>query len=168
MRTLAAAVLLALAAACARAPSDGRVAYSAPDGGFSARLPAAWRVDESRGEERRAAFFGPGTGADAESIFVSFFPAGSRWRSAREYAYAQAATGRAGPVVDGARGPEVVVERELADAHLGRVVKRVRVATVAAAGGFFALEDWTDAAREAPAADFEAFAASFRAGPAAK
>ena len=36
-----------LAAACQRAPRPGEiVAYRAPDGSFSARLPAGWKVDE--------------------------------------------------------------------------------------------------------------------------
>jgi hypothetical protein len=162
MRLLAACAALLLAA-CQKAPSNAPAGYSSPDGGFHLILPAAWRVDESRGKGM-ILLSGPGLGSDAESVFVSFFPSQARWRTPREYAYAQAATGRAGPVTETARGVEVAIERTIADAHLGRLVRDVRLVLVPAAGGFYALEDWTDPSRAAPSPDFDALAASFRAG----
>lgn len=170
MRLRGAWAVLALASACSRAPTPpaGPVAYSPPGGGFTASLPPAWRVDETRGEARLASFFGPGAGTEAESVFVYSFPPGSRWKSARDYAYAQTTTGRAGPVTATAGGFDVTVVRVRDDAHLGRRAQKVRTVTVDAAGGFFALEDVTDPAREAATADFDAFVASFKAAPAVK
>ncbi len=171
MRLWAACAAVALASACSRSPAApaGPVAYASADGRFTARLPASWRVDETRGEARLAAFMGPGSGVEAETLFVSRFPSDSRWKSARDYAYAQTAAGRAGPVTATAGGGfAVTVVRTRDDAHLGRRSQRVRTVTVPAADGFFALEDVTDPAREAPDADFDAFVASFRAAPAVK
>jgi hypothetical protein len=166
MRLWTACALLVLAAACSRPPSSAPVEYAPPDGRFSARLPPVWRVDDSRGEARLAAFFGPGADTQAESIFVSFFPSTSRWKTPREYAYAQATTGRAGPVADDpAAGPgalETTVERTIADAHQGRRVQKVRIVLIPAPDGFFALEDFTDPAREPSASAFDGFVASFR------
>jgi hypothetical protein len=161
---------LVVAAACSRGPKPaaGPVSYSPPGGGFTASLPPAWRVDETRGEDRLASFFGPGAGTEAETVFVYYFPSTSRWKNAREYAYAQATTGRAGPVTESASRCEVTVVRTRDDAHLGRRDQKVRTVTTAAPGGFFALEDVTDPARESPTADFDAFVASFKAAPAVK
>ncbi len=164
----------ALGAACSLAPkpAHGPVDYAAPGGRFSARLPAAWRVDESPGVARLASFFGPGTGADAEMIEVYYYPASSPWKSARDFAFAQTTTGRAGPVVEarvaGVPALDVVVEREIGDERLGRREQRVRTLAVPAADGFYALKDYVDPARAAGGADFAAFAASFRPGPPSK
>lgn len=170
----AAAALALFVAACSRAPAPAPepVEYASPGGRFSGRLPAAWRVDETPGENRLAAFFGPGTGTDAEMIAVSFFPAGSRWKTPLDFALAQGLGARAEPprsaVVAGARAVDVTAERTVVDEHRGRRVLRVRSLLVPAGGGFFALQDFTDPARLADGADFENFLASFKPGTAEK
>jgi len=163
-----------LLAACSRAPKPpaGTADYASADGRFSARVPAAWRVDETRGEDRIAAFFGPGSGAEAEMISISYFPASSRWKTPLEFAMAQGIGARAEPIrhssVAGSSALDFTVERTFDDQVRGRQSVRVRSLLVPVAGGFFALQDFTDAARASAGGEFDAFAASFRPGPVPK
>ena len=170
-RFLFAALVLA---ACSRAPKTaaGPLDYASPDGRFTARVPAAWRVDETRGEARLAEFFGPGTGTESELIAVYFYASDSRWKTPLDFALAQGFGARARPLkhtdAAGRSALDVTVEREMEDEHLGRRTLRVRSLLVPADGGFFALQDFTDPARAGGGAEFDAFAASFRPGPAPK
>ncbi|MDD5657307.1 MAG: hypothetical protein PHF00_08655 [Elusimicrobia bacterium] len=154
-----------LAAACGRAPKpDEPVSYRAPDGSFSALLPAGWRVDESPGESRKAAFFGPPQGSRpfSELIGVYFHAATDPASAGRAYL--------AGPIsgpgpfsprpvrVGAASGLEVTAERPSPNGR-SRVAQRVVV--VAVPGGFFSLEHaWPADGAASPA--FDEFLRSFQ------
>jgi hypothetical protein len=172
-RFLAAAVLL-LAAACSKPapfPGSASAEYSAPDGSFTARLPGGWKVDDSPGRYRKAAFFGPPDGAKpfSELIAVSFYPAGGRYRGPDDYIAGQAALGKAGPskpvTVGDALGVEVTVATTFPDPHAGPRPLITRALAVPAAGGFFALEDTRP--EDLPASkEFDELLGSFKPGPA--
>jgi len=167
-RAVLAATLLAavvwVGGACGRkAPATKNVEYAERGGRFTVTLPPEWRVDETPGEARLASFFGPGTGPLAETITVSFFGPAARWKSPREYAYWRATTGRSGPVAeDASGGARVTVRLERDDPHLGKRAQTLRVAALPAHGGFFVVEDYTDAEREGNSLDV--FLAAFHPG----
>jgi hypothetical protein len=137
-----AAVLLG---ACGKKPAPtpaSEIDYTAKDGGFSARLPAAWRVDETRGESRGAAFFGPSDGPHPYSQMIAVY-------------FHAAAVPKPGT------GDETVEQRVLKGPRGAPVRLTVRTVVVAAPGGFYSLEYSTpEDAQPLPA--FDAFRKSFR------
>ena len=143
------AVLLAavaLLAACGKEPpkappAAAEVVFTAKDGSFSARLPAAWRVDETRLEGSGAAFFGPPDGPRpySQMITVSF----------------KAST---------APPPVGVITDELTlPGPKGALVRlTVRRAAAPAPGGYYALE-YSVPAGDEPLPAWDAFRAGFKA-----
>ena len=134
-------------------------------------LPSNWKVDETSGETRIAAFYGPPGGQKpfSQLMGVYFHPASDPAGAARGYlASTPEGTSPAHEVSVGAlSGLEVTTEHSLLDIHLGqqRVITRTVVAAVH--GGFFSLEHtWPTGASPAPA--FDEMVRSFRPAPAAK
>lgn len=173
IRPLAVAVLL-LAGACSKpapAPGGPSTEYAARDGSFTARLPGGWKVDDSPGRYRKAAFFGPPDGAKPFSslISVNFYAAGGRFQTPDDYIAARAALGRAEPpraaAVGGVPGIEVTVATVFTDVHSGPQRLVARSLAVPAPGGFFGLE-YTRPEDQPPSKDFDAMLASFKPGPA--
>ncbi|MFI5345181.1 MAG: hypothetical protein ACHQ51_02290 [Elusimicrobiota bacterium] len=170
MRSLAAVLLLGVAACSRPAPVPGGASlqYAAPDGSFTALLPGGWKVDDAPGENRKAAFFGPPDGAKpfAQLIAVSFYPAGGRYKDVNDYIGAQSALGQAQPprevAVGAARGAEVIVKTVFSDIHAGPQPLVTRVLAFPSGAGFYALEHtWPDG--EAPSPAFDALVSSFKA-----
>ena len=167
-------MLLLCASACSRpapAPvsSDGPISYAAPDESFTASLPGGWKVDDSPGEHRKAAFFGPPDGPKpfAELIAVSWYRAGDRYQNVDDYLAAQAALGRAEPAREvsagGVKGRELTVRSVFPDVHSGPQPVVTRVVAVPSGAGFFALEHtWPDGAAPSPA--FERLLETFKPG----
>lgn len=172
IRSLAVAALL-LSAACSRPAPGAPAEYAPSDGSFSARLPGGWKVDESPGRYRKAAFFGPPGGAKpfSELIAVSFYPAGGRYKAPEDYIAGRAALGRAQPPrsvsVGGVQGVEVTVASVFPDPHSGPQPLVTRALAVPAAGGFYALE-YTRPEDQPASKDFDDMVASFKPGPAPK
>lgn len=164
-RILCLAVLLA--AACGRAPAPGAPTdYRAPDGSFSARLPSDWKVDDAAGETRKAAFFGPPSGAKPYSELMGvYFHAGADPEAARAYLASEAPTGtpfapRPVPVGAGT-GLELVSSRTMPDVHSGPQRVTTRLVEVAVPGGFYSLEHtWPEGAR--PSAAFDELLRTFK------
>lgn len=146
MRRLLLAVAL-LACGCGRrdAGAPGSVDYRAPDGSFRARLPGNWRADETAGETRRTALYGPPDGPQpfAQLIGVYFHAAADPVTAARAY-LASTASGPAVPpreiAVGSRRGFESVETRLLPGVELKPQSVEVRTVAVPAPGGFFTLE----------------------------
>jgi hypothetical protein len=136
-------------------------------------LPGGWKVDDSKGENRKAAFFGPPTGAKpfSELIAVSWYAAGGRYQGIDDYIAAQAALGRAEPsrpaTVAGVAGVEISVASVFPDPHSGPQPLVTRVVAVPAAGGFYALEH-TRPADAPPSPAFDELLRTFRPGSAGK
>ena len=144
MRSLLLAAVL-LAAGCGRRDSGASVDYRAAAGRFRARLPGNWRADETPGDTRRAALYGPPDGLKpfSQLIGVYFHSAGDPEAAAHAY-LASAASGPAVPpreVAAGSRrGFEVVEERRIPGLEMKPETVEVRTVAVPAAGGFFTLE----------------------------
>lgn len=161
MKRLATAVLLA--AACGR--PAGPVEYGSPELGFTAAAPASWKADESQPAPRRAAFYGPPAGPRpfAESIVVSFQPAGGRWPGPAAYLAAASRVPGAPPLPPPAPDArEAAFERATPSMHGKSLVERVRLVAVEAGNGFFVLEHAYPAEGYAPGPEFEAFRTSFK------
>lgn len=137
MRLLMIAVL---AAACSRPAPDAPAEYRPADDSFSASLPGGWKVDDSPGETRKAAFFGPpaGPGAFSEMIRVSLQPATT------PEAYRASRPGLPTPLREtsagGAKAWEFLSDSEFRDPHAGIKKLSSRVVLVPAPGGLFVLE----------------------------
>lgn len=172
MRLSAAVLAVLLGAACSRpapAPGGAVLEYSAPDGSFASRLPGGWKVDDSPGVNRKAAFFGPPDGAKpfSQLIAVSFYPASGRYKDAADYLAAQAALGKAEPARDvraaGLKAREMILRAKFTDVHSGVQPLVTRVIAVPVDGGFFALEHtWPDG--ETPSPAFDGVVAAFKPG----
>jgi hypothetical protein len=149
-----AAVLLA--ASCGRQDSGpATVAYSPPDASFHARLPADWKADESLGETRKAAFFGPPDGAKPYSqlMGVYFHAAPDPESAARAYLAGSGPPARE-IMVGSRRGLEVVSTRTEPAVEMGPQTVQIRSIAVPVAGGFFILEHtWPVGAAPSPAFD---------------
>ena len=154
-------VVLALACACNRVPRPGEaVEYRPADGSFSARVPSDWKADESPGETRKAAFFGPAQGAKpfSELMGVYFHPASDPAAAARDYLASEPPADFPAQVRDvlvgGARGMEVSFARAEPDPHHGAQRVSVRMVAMPVAGGFFLLQhSWPAGAAPGPAFD---------------
>jgi hypothetical protein len=160
------AVVFLLAAACGR--PAGPVEYGSPRLGFTAAAPASWKADESQAAPRRAALYGPPAGSRpfAESIIVSFHPAGGRWAGPAAYLAAAALVPGAppSPPPDPA-ARETVFERATPSMHGKSLIERVRLVAVETPGGFFVLEHAYPATGYEPGPEFEAFRSSFKPLP---
>ncbi len=166
-RVLLAAAAASVLAACGRArPAPGTpVEYRAPDGAFSARVPAGWKVDDAPADEPGADFYGPPDGPDpfSQSMGISFHPARAAEQDARAFVAARSAAGPSAPAdaLDGTR------DRVIPDVHLGSRRVTTRTVAVVVPGGFYALShDWPTGTAPSPA--FDALVKSFRPGPAPK
>lgn len=133
-------LLALLAVACTRPSPDGSAEYRPEDESFTATLPGGWKVDDSPGETRKAAFFGPpsGPGAFTEMIRVSLHPATT------PEAYRAARPGLPTPLREtaagGAKAWEFLSDSEFPDPHGGTRKLSSRVVTVPTPRGLFVLE----------------------------
>jgi len=152
-------------AACGRSPRPGEpVTFSPKDGSFTAALPAGWRVDDAATGARLAAFYGPLTGPApfSQSLAVSFYAKGGRWKTARTFLESESAIPGAPPrpPLDAAAREVVFVRRSLST-HGGPAEETVRLATVPGRDGFFAVESVRPSGTPA-SPDVDAFLASFK------
>ena len=157
-RVLLAAALLACACGRSGSKAGSAVDYRPPDGSFRARLPSNWKADESPGETRKAAFFGPPDGAKpySELMGVYFHAAADPEAAARTY-LSIAGVGPATPreiAVGSRRGLEIDGTRTMPAVELAPQTVSVRTVAVPVAGGFFTLEHtWPAGTTAAPAFD---------------
>lgn len=154
-RLLLAAALLA----CACGRRGAGVAYRAADGSFRASLPGDWRVDETHGDARKAALYGPPGGDKpfTQLIGVYFHAAADPDGAARAYV-AGSSSGPARPPreipVGAGRGYEALAERRLPAFETAAETVETRTVAVPAAGGFFSLEHtWPKGSPASPAFD---------------
>lgn len=168
MRLLTTLLLLLASAACRKAPAPSApVEYRPADGGFSARVPGDWRVEDAPGESRKAAFFGPPTGPApfSDLMGVYYHAAADPATAARAYVASQ--TGH-GPGLTPPLGvsPDAGLDDSFtraAPAGHGDPGSSVttRVVAVPATGGFYTLEHSWPADR-APDPAFEELLRSFK------
>lgn len=168
MRTL---LLAALLAGCSRAPdaAPGAAVYEPVDGGFSVQAPADWRVQEADGGAHRAAFFGP----SGEAIAVYRHGPKSAMPTIEAYAAAKSREGPPAPPsktsVGGREALELRYESTLTGPHFpdGKLRMKHHAVLLADGDGYWALvQSWPEKVKPSEAA-FEAFLATFRAGPGA-
>ena len=140
-------IIALAAAACSRPGPNAPAEYRPADGSFSASLPGGWKVDDSLGETRKAAFFGPpsGPGAWTEMIRVSLYPATT------PQAYRATRPGLPTPLQEtaagGAKALEFLSNSEFRDPHAGVKKLSSRVVMLPTAQGLFVLEHaWPDGA----------------------
>lgn len=160
MKRLMIAVLLA--AACARTDPNGPALYVSRDDAFSATLPGGWRVDDSPGETRKAAFFGPPAGERpfAEMIRVSLRP------GATPEGYRGSVQGLPTPLAEtsagGAKAWEFLSTYEFHDPHAGIKKFATRAVLVPSSAGLYVLEHSWPAGTDGSRAAFDALLASFK------
>jgi hypothetical protein len=150
------------AAACSRPAPDAPAEYRPADDAFSASLPGGWKVDDSPGETRKAAFFGPpgGPGAFTEMIRVSLLP------ETTPEAYRAGRPGLPTPLREtaagGAKAWEFLSESESPDPHGGSRKSSSRAVLIPSPGGLYVLEHSWPAGSPSSAAAFEEFLRTFK------
>lgn len=133
-------IALLAAAACTRPSPDASAEYRPEDASFTASLPGGWKVDDSPGETRKAAFFGPpaGPGAFTEMIRVSLHP------ETTSEAYRASRPGLPTPLKEtsagGAKAWEFLNDSETRDPHAGSKKLTSRSVVVPTPRGLFVLE----------------------------
>jgi len=153
------------AAACSRPAPNAPAEYRPADESFSAAMPGGWKVDDSPGETRKAAFFGPpsGPGAFTEMIRVSLHPATT------PEAYRASRPGLPTPlqpaVVGGAKASEFLIDSEFRDPHAGVKKLSSRVVAVPTEKGLFVLEYTWPAGAPAGREAFEELLRTFQPKP---
>jgi hypothetical protein len=151
--------------ACSRPAANAPAEYRPADDSFSATLPGGWKVDDSPGETRKAAFFGPpaGPGAFAEMIRVSLYPATT------PEAYRAARPGLPTPLnevsVGGAKAWEFMSDSEFRDVHSGVRKLSSRVVSITTPQGLFVLEHTWPAGAPAGREAFEELLRTFKPKP---
>ncbi len=174
-RALALTFALAAAFAGCRKPppkKTGPVEYRAADGSFTARLPGDWKADDSPGESRKIAIFGPPSGKTpfSDLMGVYYHPSADPTPAARSYVASQTGQGPGlGPTLGGdAAALDSQGDRSVHDLHSGRDLKETtRIVAVVVPGGFYTLEH-TWPSEQAPDAAFDELVTTFKPGPAAK
>lgn len=165
--------LAATATGCRKAPpATGPVEYRAADGSFTARLPGDWKADDSPGESRKIAIFGPPSGKNpfSDLMGVYYHASADPASAARSYVASQTGQGPGlGPTLGGeAAALDSQGDRSVHDLHSGRDLKETtRIVAVLAPGGFYSLEH-TWPSDQAPDAAFDELVRTFKPGPAAK
>lgn len=163
MRLLMIAALAA--AACSRPSPYAPAEYRPADDSFSATLPGGWKVDDSPGETRQAAFFGPpsGPGAFTEMIRVSLHPATTA------EAYRARQQGLPTPLneiaVGGAKAVEFLNDSEFRDPHSGVKKLSSRVVALPTPRGLYVLEHSWPAGAPSSSAAFEELLRTFKPKP---
>jgi hypothetical protein len=152
--SLAAALLLACA--CGRSSPDrgASVDYRPPDNSFQARLPSDWKADETPGETRKAAFFGPPGGAKPYSqlMGIYFHKAADPEDAARAYLSGNGPAALKDVVVGSRRAIESTVTRTTPGLDAAPEAVLVRTVAVTVPGGFYVLEaTWPVGAAADPA-----------------
>lgn len=153
------------AAACTRPAPDAPAEYRSADESFSASLPGGWKVDDTPGETRQAAFFGPpaGPAAFTEMIRVSLHP------ETTPEAYRASRPGLPTPLTQtaagGAKAWEFRTDYELRDPHAGIKKMSSRVAAVPTPRGLFVLEHSWPSGAPAGREAFEELLRTFKPKP---
>lgn len=162
-KLLAAAALLA-AIACARPRPSDSVLYRGADGSFEARVPGDWRVQPGRGLTRKAAFFGPATGARPYSEMIRVALHERQTPKAYQAAHDPGSAPALEITVAGRPAWEYRTTRTLKSPHGADQRVAARTVMIAAPAGLFVLEHSWPADAE-PTGPFAQLLDSFKPRP---